>query len=131
MSTGKKVILLSVVITALPFIQSVGGIQTTCSTNPTFDVSLVGNGNGAENGDLWIAVLVPVTTGANFTSPSNNTMWAALGESGGSDRIFGSTVGNNLFVTASETRFKVTDFDTGQFLTGSQTSTVLAPGTLG
>src|ERR1700758_2828999 len=46
---------------------SPGGIETTTNTNPTFDVSLVGNGSGNESGELWIAVLTPVTSGANFT----------------------------------------------------------------
>jgi hypothetical protein len=106
-----------------------GGIETTTSTNPSFDVQLVGNGNGSENGELWIAILVPTTSGANFTAPDNSSMWTALNEgSGGSDHNFGSTTGNNPFFTASDQGFLVSDRDTGQMLTGSQTSSVIVPG---
>ena len=108
---------------------SPGGIEATSSTNPTFDVSLVGNGSGNESGELWIAVLTPVTSGANFTSPSNSTLWAALGETGGSNHNFANSVSNDPSFTSADTGFHVTDFDTGQFLSGSQTSTVIAPGT--
>lgn len=107
---------------------SPGGIETTSSTNPTFDVSLVGNGSGNESGELWIAVLTPVTSGANFTSPSNNTLWAALGETGGSNHNFANSVSNDPSFTSADTGFHVTDFDTGQMLSGSQTSSVIMPG---
>jgi hypothetical protein len=108
---------------------SPGGIETTSSTNPTFDVSLVGNGSGNKDGELWIAVLTPVTSGANFTSPSNNTLWAALGETGGKNHNFMNSVSNDPSFTSADVGFHVTDFDTGQSLSGSQTSTVIAPGT--
>ena len=108
---------------------SQGGIETTSSTDPTFDVSLVGNGSGMEDGELWIAVLTPVTSGANFTSPSNSTLWAALGETGGHNHNFMNSVSNDPSFTSADTGFHVTDFDTGQMLSGSQTSTVITPGT--
>ena len=108
---------------------SPGGIQTTTSTNPTFDVSLVGNGSGNESGELWIAVLTPVTSGANFTGPSNNTLWSALGETGGNNHNFANSVSNDPSFTSADTGFMVSDFDTGQVLNGSGTSSVITPGT--
>lgn len=108
---------------------SPGGIETTTSTNPTFDVSLVGNGSGNESGELWIAVLTPVTSGANFTGPSNNTLWSALGETGGHNHNFANSVSNDPSFTSADTGFMVTDFDTHQMLTGSGTSSVITPGT--
>jgi hypothetical protein len=101
-----------------------GGVETTTSTSPTFDVQLVGNNAG---GELWIAVLVPTSSNPNFTAPNNTTLWTALSEgSGGSDHNFGSTVGNNpLF--GSNTGFNVSDFDTLHTISGGGSVSVSLP----
>jgi hypothetical protein len=143
-SSIKAVLFLSLIVLALGFAQSAradglqivctgsttclaGGIETTTTISPTFDVTLVGNNVG---GELWIAVLTPTSSSPNFTSPDNTTLWAALGEgTGGSDHNFGSTVGNNPFFTGSDTGFTVSDFDTHQSISGGGTSTVIVPGT--
>lgn len=96
-----------------------GGVETTTSTDPTFEVNISGK---AATGELWIAVVEPVSSGANFTG-SNKTMWAALGLSGGSSHNFPSTVSNDGgFFTGSDTGFNVTTFDTGQKLGSKSTS---------
>lgn len=97
-----------------------GGVQTTGSTSPTFVVQTSGN---AATGELWIAIVQPVASGANFTGPANNTMWAALGLTGGQDHNFSSTVSNDGgFFVAGDTGFNVTTFDTGQTIGGHSTS---------
>jgi PEP-CTERM motif len=99
-----------------------GGVETTGSSDPSFVVNTSGN---AATGELWIAILQPVTSGANFTS-ANSSMWQALGLTGGQDHNFSSTVSNDGgFFTASDTGFAVTTFDTGQMLGGKSASGVI------
>lgn len=89
-----------------------GGVETTSSTSPTFAVNI--SGNVKATGELWIAILDPVSSGANFTGPAKDEMWTALGLSGGQDHNFSSTVSNDGgFFTGSDNGFKVTTFDTG------------------
>ena len=97
-----------------------GGVQTTGSTSPSFDVNI--SGNVKSTGELWIAVLDPVSSGANFTS-ANKSMWQALGLSGGQDHNFSSTVSNDGgFFVGADNGFKVTTFDTGMTLGSKSTS---------
>lgn len=96
-----------------------GGVETTTNTSPSFDVNISGK---ATTGELWIAVIEPVSSGANFTS-ANKTMWAALGLTGGSDHNFSSTVSNDGgFFTGSDNGFSVTTFDTHMTLGSKSTS---------
>jgi PEP-CTERM motif len=99
-----------------------GGVQTTSSTSPTFVVNTSGN---AATGELWIAIVDPVSSGANFTGPAKNEMWTALGLSGGQDHNFSSTVSNDGGFFAGNTGFAVTTFDTGQTLGGKSVSSAI------
>ena len=94
------------------------------STDPSFVVNISGN-TKLSTGELWIAILEPVSSGANFTS-SNKTMWSALGLLGGSDHNFPSTVSNDGgFFTGSDNGYKVTLFDTGHTLGSKSTSATI------
>ncbi len=111
-----------------------GGVETTISSSPTFVVNTSGK---AATGELWIAIVVPVSSGANFTGPASNEMWTALGLSGGQDHNFSSTVSNDGGFFAGNTGFAVTTFDTGQTIGGKSVSGtitlpagVYAPGTI-
>jgi len=113
-----------------------GGVETTSSTSPTFGVNI--SGNVKSTGELWIAIVEPVSSGANFTSATPDDMWTALGLSGGHDHNFASTVSNDGgFFTGSDNGFAVTTFDTGQTLGSKSTSGTItlpsgsyAPGTI-
>lgn len=119
LSTAAKADGLQIQCTA-PTACAIGGIQTTPSSDPSFVVNLSGNGSGNRNGELFIAILEPVTSGANFSS---GTLWSALGLSGGQDHNISSTItSDGLFYTGADTGFFVTSFDTGQFLSGNMTS---------
>jgi hypothetical protein len=105
-----------------------GGIQTTASTTPTFDVTFSGNATG---GTLWIAILDPSTSGS-FTGPANNTLWNSLGLNGGSDHNFASTVSQDNststhYFTGADNSFTVTAFDTHESLTSKMTDVVTLP----
>lgn len=92
-----------------------GGVETTSNNSPTFVVNI--SGNVKSTGELWIAIVEPVSSGANFTSATPDDMWTALGLSGGHDHNFASTVSNDGgFFTGSDNGFAVTTFDTGQKL---------------
>jgi PEP-CTERM motif len=98
-----------------------GGVETTTNTDPKFVVDI--SGKVKSKGELWIAIVEPVKSGANFTGPSNHEMWSALGLNGGQDHNFSSTKSNDGgFFVAGDTGFHVTLFNTGQTLGSKSTS---------
>ena len=109
-----------------------GGIQTTSSSSPTFNLATA---NSAPLGNLFLAIIVPnagvgstitvngITsdTGVTFNSGS---LWTALGESTGHgtlDHTFSSTQGFAGLVIPAPSQFTVYDVNLGTF-TGSSES---------
>jgi hypothetical protein len=62
------------------------GILNTNSSQP--DTFSVKNTNNKVTGDAFLAIIEPVTSGANFTS---GTLWLALNDLGGTDHNLSST----------------------------------------
>lgn len=101
-----------------------GGIQTTSSTSPTFNVQTSGNVKTAN--ELYIAILDPSTSGS-FTS-ADKSLWADQGLTGGQDHNFPSTVSNDGgFFTGADNSFQVTLFDTGDTLGSMSSVSVTLP----
>ena len=103
-----------------------GSIITTANlTGATLD--LTGNSNSA--GEIFIAVLVPVSSGGNFTAAGGQTasIWDVLKETGGNDHTYGNSIGNDPFANPL-TGFLVYDVNTGIQFTGGTSASFTVSG---
>jgi PEP-CTERM motif len=103
-----------------------GSIITTSGlTGATLDLT----GNSSSAGEVFIAVLVPVSSGGNFTAAGGQTasIWDVLKETGGNDHIYGNSIGNDPLANPL-TGFSVYDVDTGIKFTGGTSASFTVSG---
>lgn len=92
------------------------GVPTGCSSTNVIPISgttaFVTGTNISAGDSLWIAVMVPNSGADNFTGPASTTMWSVLGEVGGSDHNFSSSVSQESLIGGiNATGFMVYDVE--------------------